>query len=628
LRDLFKTIKFNRFSNIKLLRIIFAVFFILSLIIKCAYFQFSTKLNFGHLFTTTNATMLVASFSTILMILAIAIAISNRKRLLVIFIFNIILSAIIITDTLYFRYYYNAFTIPVFYQIGLVSTLTDSIIGLLKFADLIFLFDIPFYVLGFIIQRNLLKNGSPIYKISIVKKIVAFIAVFLIGLTLTIFTYNATPNKAFAFDNNNIITNMGIFYFHYVDSKKFITDNYFTDKNLTKSDIETITNYFNSKKTSGEKYKGIAKGKNLIVVQVEALQQFVINRELYGQEITPNLNNFINKSAYFDNFYYQIGGGNTSDAEFLANTSLYPLKDGAVNFRYPANYYQSTAKQLKRQGYNTYAFHANTGSFWNRSTMFKSLGFDYFFTNKQFSLDDEIGWGLTDNSFFRQSLEKIDMSKPFYSFLITLSSHFPYNYFDDYKGIDVRNHDGTFFGDYIKSMKYADQAIGSLFEDLKKRGLFENSVIVIYGDHFGIPKNKSKELLEMLNINFNEFDWTMLQKTPCFISFPGLVDFGKHETICGEIDILPTVANLMGFDVPYAMGKDLFNTKESFAILRNSSVLTNDFSYINCDKIVYDRNGSKLKKSDYNIQIAKYLEQLRISDIIITKNALKTIIKR
>ena len=173
-------------------------------------------------------------------------------------------------------------------------------------------------------------------------------------------------------------------------------------------------------------------------MQLEAIQQFVIGTKFNGKEITPNLNKFINDSAYFENFYYQIGAGNTSDAEFLANTSLYPLNEGAVYFRFPANTYESTANLLKKQGYATYAAHANNPSFWNRMEMYKALGFDKFINSKSLVLDEFLGWGLSDMSFLKQSLNKIDVSRPFYGFFITLSSHYPFNYFEDYSGFGRR----------------------------------------------------------------------------------------------------------------------------------------------------------------------------------------------
>ena len=146
------------------------------------------------------------------------------------------------------------------------------------------------------------------------------------------------------------------------------------------------------------------------------------------------------------------------------------MRDGAVYFKFPTNIYESLPKMLKQKGYTSYVFHANNPSFWNRTEMYKAIGFDKFINSKNFVLDDQLGWGLSDKSFFRQSLEMIDASKPFYGFFITLSSHHPYNYFDDYDGFDVGDYEDTMTGNYVKAANYVDQAIGQLFDDLKQEG--------------------------------------------------------------------------------------------------------------------------------------------------------------
>ena len=117
--------------------------------------------------------------------------------------------------------------------------------------------------------------------------------------------------------------------------------------------------------------KDSAKGKNLIIVQVEALQQFVIDKTVMGQEITPNLNKLIKSSAYFNNYFYQIAAGGTSDAEFMSNNSLYPAPSGAAFFFYANNNYLSLPKALVKNGYETAALNGYYETFWNRNIMYK-----------------------------------------------------------------------------------------------------------------------------------------------------------------------------------------------------------------------------------------------------------------
>ena len=189
--------------------------------------------------------------------------------------------------------------------------------------------------------------------------------------------------------------------------------------------------------------------------------------------------------------------------------------------------------------------------------------------------------------------------------------------------LDVGKYEDTFIGDYLKGASYVDKAIGAFFEDLKRRGLYDNSVIVIYGDHYAIPMDQSDALKDIIGYKDSTLNWLKLQKTPCFIRFPGMDNTGVHKITAGEIDILPTIANLMGFDAPHAIGKDLFNTEKGYAVLRSSTVITDDFIYSNADGKVYGKDGKELKKEDYIEKIKGYQKQLDISDLIIKKNAFK-----
>ena len=400
------------------------------------------------------------------------------------------------------------------------------------------------------------------------------------------------------------------------------------DDILTNEDKAAITELYKNKnsKPTGNKLNGVAKGKNLIVVQMEAIQHFVINRKIEGKEITPNLNKLIKDCLYFDNIYYQVSGGNTSDAEFLINTSMYPAKEGSVYHRFPENTYYSLASIMKEKGYDTYSLHGFEKYFWNRNEMYKALKFDTFYSQEDFVLDDFAGWDgqtLSDSSFFRQSLDKIDVSKPFYSFFITLSSHHPFNYFEDCDFF-VGEFEGTFIGNYLKAANYLDKCIGEFIDNLKQRGLYDNSLLVLYGDHSAVPKIESDGLMQLLGIEYNNPDWTKLQKVPVIIHYPQQEESEVISTIGGQIDILPTIANLMDFDVPYALGKDLINNDENYAILRNGSVVTKDFIYLSDLKEVYDyTSGKPMNMNLYTEEIKSYINELNISDTIINKNAFK-----
>lgn len=598
--------------------------FIFCILFKCLYFQFTTKLNTDPFLSPTNITMILSSFAVLLILSSLIAFIFNKYRFIALFAFNLLLTILLMADTNFFRYYYNLLTVPVFFQmdIKLLSSVNQSIMSLFLIKDIVYLVDLPFMLMGLVLLH---KNAE---KLHFRKRIIRSVSLLVVGMVTFLSVFRCTDINTLAYNSNYSAKSLGVFYSHYYNTKLFIEENLLEDDILTNEDKAAIIEFYKNKSTkfTGSKLNGIAKGKNLIVVQMEAIQHFVINRKIGGKEITPNLNKLIKECLYFDNIYYQVSGGNTSDAEFLSNTSMYPTKEGSVYHRFPENTYYSLASIMKEQGYDTYSLHGFDRYFWNRDEMYKSLQFDTFYSEEDFVLDDFAGWdgqALSDSSFFRQSLEKIDTSKPFYSFFITLSSHHPFNYYEDF-AFDVGEFEGTFIGNYLKAANYLDKCIGEFVDNLKQRGLYDNSLLVLYGDHSAVPKVESDGLMQLRGTEYNNTDWTKLQKVPVIIHYPQQEESEVISTIGGQIDILPTIANLMDFDTPYAFGKDLINTDENYAILRNGSVVTKDYIYLSDLKEVYDYTSGKPMNMDlYTEEIKSYIDELNISDTIINKDAFK-----
>jgi len=560
--------------------------------------------------------MTISSVGFVLILFAFLFIFYSRNKVAFL-IANIVLSVLFFSDAMYFRYYNTIISVPVISNARFLGSVGDSIVSLLRRSDILYFIDIPLFLLYSIIFRK------KAVKSQIFSRLI--ISVFAFALGAGSFAVAKSQNDFSIYDNNYIVKNFGLGYFHYYDAKKYIAENLLRDKKLSSEEEQDIRNYLDKKSNNSVgKYNSIAKGKNLIVIQVEALQEFVIGLKVNGKEVTPNLNKLLNESVYFENIYVQVAGGNTSDAEFMTNNSLYPAKEGTAYFRFATNTFKSLPMMLKEAGYNTYAAHAYSPSFWNRTEMYKALGFDDFISQSDMVLDEFIGWGgwaLSDDSFYRQTLEAIDKSKPFYAFLVTLSSHHPYSYFNDKDNFDVGKYDKTYLGNYLKAQNYADAAIGRFIEKLKKEGLYENSLIVIYGDHHGLPKDQAGDLFSLINVSNSKLEWAKLQKVPLIIHYPGL-ESQVVETIGGQMDIGPTIINLMGLDDYFVLGKDLLNCDKGYAILRNGSVITDEFYYFSDENKVYDfKSGKELDRAAYDEEIKRYLEDLRISDLILEKDA-------
>lgn len=614
-------IKTNPFAGIKkqfnLFDLLYIILFAGSIFCKGVLMQFQNHISFRPLSSKINIFMGLSSIGFVLIMFSILFIFYSRNKIIFL-IANVFLSLVLFSDAVYFRYYSTIITVPVISNARYLGSIGGSIVSLLRKSDILYFFDLPLFLAFSIVFRK------KAVKSSIISRLLISVVAFALGLAS--FAVARGQNDMSVYDNNYIVKNFGIGYFHYYDTKKFIAEN-LRDKNLTSVEKQDIIEFLDkrSKNNTGNNYKGIAKGKNLIVIQVEALQQFVIGLKVEGKEVTPNLNKLMEDSVYFDNIYVQVAGGNTSDAEFMANNSLYPAKEGTAYFRFATNDFHSLPKILKESGYNSYAAHAYSPSFWNRTEMYKAIGFDDFISQNDFVLDEFIGWGgwaLSDDSFYRQTLEKIDKSKPFYSFFVTLSSHHPYSYFDDKQTFDVGEFEKTYLGNYLKAQNYADAAIGRFIEKLKEEGLYDESLLVIYGDHHGLPKAQGGEdLFKLLKGTDSKLNWAKLQKVPVFMHCRGL-DSGVIEKSGGQIDINPTIMNLMGLDSYYGIGKDMLNVDKGYAVFRNGSVVTDEYYYFSDEDKVYDfKNGNELNKADYDQKIKEYLEDLKISDLILEKDA-------
>ena len=604
---------------------LFCVYYFISILFKCLYFQFTTEISRPPFFSAINLTMFFASLCILTIITAPVILIFNRYRLIAIFVINVLLSILLTSDTNFFRYYYGILTIPVVLQVEvkLASSIQESIMSLFKIKDIFFILDLPILLIWLV---KIYKKG--IEKITFLKRSIAFSLLAVFGLTGFLFVYTKTEKDSLIYNSNYITKKLGVLYSHYDNLSHYFNQNNAENTGLSIQEKNFVMQHFSQKPETGRNYKGIAKGKNLIIIQAEALQHFLINRSINGIEITPNINKLINESLYFNNIYYQVAGGNTSDAELLVNTSLYPAKEGSAYMRFPQNEYYSLPEALNSIGYNTYALHGFASKFWNRTKMYKTIGFDEFIDDSYYAMDDFAGWegeALSDESFFKQSLENIDTKNPFYSFFITLSSHYPFTYFKNFS-FDVGELEGTFMGNYVKAINYLDKCIGQFIDELKEKGLFDKSLLLVYGDHSGVPRHLSDELMDFIDEEYSDPQWVKLQKVPLIIHYPGYKNGETVKTIGGQIDILPTIANLMDFKIPYALGKDLMNTKSGYAVLRNGTVITDDYIYIaEFDQMFSAKNDMPIKSANYANDAKIKLKQLKVSDLILEKDALRYI---
>ncbi|MBI5231037.1 MAG: sulfatase-like hydrolase/transferase [Coriobacteriales bacterium] len=298
-------------------------------------------------------------------------------------------------------------------------------------------------------------------------------------------------------------------------------------------------------------------GKNVIVIQVEALQTAALDLKVQGKEVTPYLNRLADKSWYFPNTFTQVGGGNTADAEFMLNTSLYPPLNAAASQRWPDRELPSFMRLLKQSGYTTMTFHANTAHFWNRVELYGALGFDKFYDSEFFGGKDVLGMGASDEVLYAKVLPELqkldDAGTPFCAQLITLSSHRPFDGVPkDRLPLQITGQwQDTFTADYLSSQSYADRALGEFLAELERTGLAEDSIVVVYGDHFGLVADEPDPRDAEAQRDFfgHEMTEADLLSVPLIIRMPGQETGTEVRDPVGQIDIMPTLADALGVDL-------------------------------------------------------------------------------
>lgn len=567
----------------------------------------------------------ISPLSLTVLLFGLTMFASGKRRENFILGITFILNFILAANVVFYGFFDDFITLPVLLQTSNMSDLGSSILGLLNTSTVLSFASFILLAVYFWKEKGKL-NFEPIpfrvkssYFLSVV-----LIFVFNLGLAEA----ERPQLLSRSFDRKILVKNIGIYNYHIYDivlSTKTTAQKAMADS----SELVDIENYVKSnQKEADEDMFGIAKGKNVILISLESVQNFVINGKVHGEEITPFLNDFIKESYYFNNFYHQTGQGKTSDSEFIVANSLYPVDRGAVFFTNPNNTYVASPSILKENGYFTSVFHANDKSFWNRDLVYHSFGYDKFFDVESFEVTDEnsVGWGLKDIDFFEQSVEIMkDLPQPFYSKFITLTNHFPFDLDLDDQYIAPYDSGDKTVDNYFTTVRYLDEAVKNFIKKLKEAGLYDNSIIIMYGDHYGISENHNHAMEQYLGKEITPFETVQLQKVPFIVHIPG--QKGKTiSDVSGQVDIRPTIMNLLGIDTSDTLqfGQDVFaRDNQAFTILRDGSFITDKYVYTN--NMLYDvKTGEKLEdKSVVLPYIEKAKQELGYSDKIIYGDLLR-----
>ncbi|MFZ0371262.1 MAG: LTA synthase family protein [Halobacillus sp.] len=569
--------------------------------------------------------LLINPIASAYLIFAISVWLNPAQQMKYLRWTSLIGSLILFINLIFYRNFTDFITIPVLFQGNNAADLTGSFLTLLHMQDVLLFLDVA--IIWYLSKK---KFGLSI-NLPRTGKIAATAVTFLLLAGNVVLAEMERPMLFVrAFDREYLVKNIGVYNYHLYDASmqtKTKAQRVLADG----SEISEIESYLDNNSPDGNNEDvplyGIAEDKNVIFVSVESFQNFLFDSEINGTEATPFLNDLKESkdTIWFKNFYHQTAQGKTSDSEFIIENSLYPLGRGAVYFTHAQNEYHSLPEILNNENYETSVFHSNNKSFWNRDVMYDNLGYDQFYGEQSFEVTPEnsFGWGLEDKAFFDQSIKYLkEQEEPFYSKFITLTHHFPFELPEEKANIDQYDSGSKTLNHYFQTARYTDEALQSFFQELKASGIYEDSIIVLMGDHYGISEFHNKAIGEFLGKEINAYEHTQLQRVPFMIHIPGYENGEVREEVVGQIDVKPTLLHLLGInnEEDLTFGDNMFSEKgKDFIAMRDGSFVSE--KYIFADGTCFDReSGAPLEgeKANQCTPIKEKVDQeLQYSDNII-----------
>lgn len=600
------------------------------------YLTYITKFNLGVVGSMQNFLLLINPLPTAILLIGIGLFFKGRKSYWIMVIIDFLLSLWLFSNILYYREFSDFLSTSIIKTSGSTSdNLGKSIAGITKGTDFLVFLDVVIIVL--LIAFKVFKIDVRRLKLK-VSLLIEGLAVVLIGTNLTMAQKDRSGLLTRTFDNNYIVKYLGLNAFAVYDGVKTAQNNAIMAK-ANHSDLKTVQSYIKKNYIApNPEYYGVAKNKNVLVIHLESFQQFLIDYKWHGKEVTPNLNKLYhaNDTISFDNVFNQVGQGKTSDAEMMLENSIFGLQSGSAMSSYgTSNTFESAPAILgQKAGYTSAVMHGGAGSFWNRDNAYKSFGYNYFmplsyYQNKK---GYYLGYGIKDKLFFDQSIKYMEhLPQPFYLKMITVTNHYPYDLDKKNQSIDKTDTGDKTVDGYVQTAHYLDQAIGELMSYLKKSGLEKNTLIMLYGDHYGISGNHHKASAQLLDKDsFNNFDNLQFQRVPLMFHMPGLKG-GINHTYGGEIDVRPTLFNLLGINDQNMIqfGHSLLaKNAPQIVAQRNGDFITPKYSKVE-GSYYYTQSGKRIThpSKEVKAQLASISNtvttELSLSDRVITGNLLR-----
>jgi phosphoglycerol transferase MdoB-like AlkP superfamily enzyme len=504
------------------------------------------------------------------------LALPPRVRPWVLLAVGVFGSTLVLADAVYYRFFGDVLSAPAILGARQTGRVWESVRTLFSPGLVWLIVDWPFAVwLAVRLSRS--TALEPTWRRRAQTTAIAAVVLVAAGVALSAPQRLASTPLDQRFLNRQVVEELGVFSYHGYDAWSYARARWWRPP-VTEAQVQDALEWLASRAPlrAGEGHAafGAARGRNLIVVQVESLQDFAVNFRVDGQDVMPHLRRWTSDSLRFTDVTDQTSEGRTSDAEFTTLTSLLPLDHGAVAFQFPDDHYAALPGVLKEHGYATLSAVPFEPGFWNRRVMHPSYGFQTSLFETDFTMTEAIGWGLNDHDFLQQMVPRLErLPRPFAAWLITLSLHHPFEGFPErHKVLKLGPLEGTSFGNYLHTMRFFDQALEEFRAALAKDGLLDDSLVVVFGDHdAGFVRDAG--IARAIGVGDTDAAWALNDRIPLFIRVPraagnGLI--GERRRLAGQTDFAPTLLALLGVDpaaLPY-VGRNLLGVDDDSPLPR------------------------------------------------------------
>lgn len=527
-------------------------------------------------FTPFSSAALYCNTILVTLVLALPYVLLRRRWLQIVMMLG--LDGLLISNLMYSRTYNSVIPLESYLLAGNLSDFMASVVDSMRWIDL--LFPISTLVAGLWVRRYAAEARLAWRRV--VHYMAIIIAVGAIcGLLLV-------PKGGFSktIDDMQSANYYSCVTPEYTFFGSLLYDAMHTDAPCTPQIREEVKTWFALQPNYVPLSDSISERKNLVVVLCESLESWVIGLRMEGKEITPNLNRAIAdaQTLYAPNTLTQVKGGRSIDCQLLLNAGLLPLRSGCYAMKYTGNNYHTLTKAMAST-YNSrsYLLTVDKPITWNQAQVAKAFGIDTLLSKDSWQLDEKVGSRkkLGDVSFMRQAVEKMKTEQIWkrgehvYLQFVTYSGHNPFILPDNLKRIQLKGNYPRKMLDYMTMANYTDHAVGILLQYLKSRPDWHETMVVIVGDHEGLAADRAdirRSAEGRRVVSASQFTPFIVLNSPVTMRYDGIL---------GQVDMYPTILNLMHLDNYYwrGMGQSILDKRKVAVAVGSQMNIEGDVSH-------------------------------------------------